>query len=507
MLKILSAEQIKAADAYTIKHEPIASIDLMERASNIFCDWFCEKFTNKNKTVYVFCGTGNNGGDGLAISRLLQEEGFCVKTFVVRYSKSESKDFIINFESLKGIKNFFLREIESEKDFPETESDSYIIDALIGSGLNKPLDGLAEQLVLWLNNINAIKIAVDIPSGLYADKKSAGEIFKADYTFSFELPKLSFLLPENFPYVGEFEFRSIGLSKQFIDEPKTNHYYITKEFISTLIKPRRKFDHKGTYGHALIVGGSYGKIGAVQLAARAALHAGCGLVTVYIPKCGYEIIQTSFPEAMVITDKKEDYISKIKTDIKFSSLGIGPGIGKDEKTAEALFEFLSSLEQPVVLDADALNILSDFPNQLHLIPKNSILTPHPKEFERMFGKSSDHYQRLMLQMVKAVELGIYIILKGANTAIACPDGKIYFNSTGNPGMATAGSGDVLTGIITSLMSQGYSSFESVMTGVYLHGLAGNLAASELSKPFIIASDIINGLSKAFFEIENLRDEI
>jgi len=501
MLKILSAEQIKAADAYTIEHEPIASIDLMERASITFTQWFTQKFTDKNRLICVFCGLGNNGGDGLAISRLLHEKGYCVKTFVVRYADNTSADFALNLQRIKEIKDFALFDVRNENAIPAIEKDSIVIDALFGSGLNKPLEGLAERVVLILNESPSTKVAVDIPSGLFADKKSSGAIFKADFTFSFQLPKFSFLLPENYPYVGEFEFRSIGLNEQFITEQKTNHFYITQEDVSKIIKPRKKFDHKGTYGHALIVGGSYGKIGAIHLAAKAALHTGCGLVTVYIPECGYDIIQSSFPEAMVITDKKENYLSGINPDIKFSAVGIGPGIGKNEKTAEALFEFLSSLNQPVVLDADALNILAEYPNQLHLIPKNSIITPHPKEFDRLFGKSTDHYQRHLLQMVKAVELGIYIILKGANTAIAAPDGNVYFNSTGNPGMATAGSGDVLTGIVTSFMAQGYSSFDSVIAGVYIHGLAGNHASKQLSKPFIIASDIINGLSSAFLELE------
>jgi NAD(P)H-hydrate epimerase len=506
MLKILTAEQFKAADAYTIEHEPIASIDLMERASENFTDWLIDKFNPYDIPVYIFCGLGNNGGDGLAISRMLQEGGYTVKTYIVRYAEKVSADFDVNYKKLQKLsknKNSTLEihDITNENEIPVIEEGAIIIDALFGTGLNKPLEGLAEQVVKKLNESKAIKVAVDIPSGMFADKKSTGLIFKADYTYTFELPKFSFFLPENFPYVGEFEFGTIELNQQFIAEQKTNHFYITQEDVSNIIKHRKKFDHKGTYGHAFIIGGSYGKIGAIHLAAKAALRSGCGLVTVYIPECGYDIIQTSFPEAMVITDKKENYLSNINPDIKYSALGIGPGIGKHEKTVVGLFEFLSTVEQPVVLDADALNILAEHPNQLHLIPKNSILTPHPKEFERLFGKSSDHYQRHLLQMVKAVELGIYIILKGAHTAIAAPDGNVYFNSTGNPGMATAGSGDVLTGIITSLMAQGYTSFESVIAGVYLHGLAGNIAAEKFSKPFIIASDIINSLSDAFLEIE------
>jgi NAD(P)H-hydrate epimerase len=505
MLRILSADQIRAADAYTISHEPIASIDLMERAAQTFCRWFTRHFP-ASKNVYIFCGLGNNGGDGLAIARMLLQKNYCVTACIVRYGGKSSPDFDINYQRLSQTFPDSVHEVKSPADIPSIEKSAVIIDALFGSGLNKPLEGLAEEIVIWLNNQQATKVSVDIPSGLFADKRSEGTIFKADYTFSFELPRYSFLLPENYPYVGEFYFESIGLDKNFIAQQKTSNYYITTTAVAKILRPRKKFDHKGTYGHALIVGGSYGKIGAVYLAAKAALHSGCGLVTAFVPQCGYTILQAALPEAMLLTDKKEKYLTKIKTESRFSAAGIGPGIGTHPKTADALFEFLESINQPVVLDADALNILAGYPNQLHLIPKHSIITPHPKEFERLFGKTADHYQRHLLQSVKAVELNIYIVLKGAHTAIACPDGNTYFNSTGNPGMATAGSGDVLTGIITSFLAQGYNPFEAVILGVFLHGLAGDCVASKLSKPFIIATDIINGLSEAFLKIENCSHE-
>lgn len=501
MLKILSAEQIRAADAYTIQHKPIPSIDLMERAASAFCQWFLGMF-NRNTLVYIFCGLGNNGGDGLAIARMLLNKNYIVSTCIVRHAPHTSTDFAINYNRLKEAYPTSLRDIFSIDNFPAIPAQAVIIDALFGTGLNKPIEGLPAEIIRMINNLShVIRIAVDIPSGLHADRKSEGIIFNANYTFSFELPKYSFLLPENFPYVGHFYIGSIGLDHHFIEQQKTPHYLITPKGVAAMLRPRKKFDHKGTYGHVLLIGGSKGKMGAIHLAAKAALRTGCGLVTVRIPQCGYKIIQTTAPEIMVELDEEEDYLTALESNTRYTSVGIGPGLGTHKKTAKALIHFLEQYPHPLVLDADALNILATHPNYLHLIPKNSIITPHPKEFERLFGQTNDDYQRHKLQTLKASELGIYIILKGAHTAVACPDGNTYFNSTGNPGMATAGSGDVLTGIITSLLAQGYSYFQAAVIGVFLHGLAGDCAARRLAQPALIASDLIESLSDAYITLE------
>ncbi len=503
MLPILSAPQIKAADAYTIANEPVAAVDLMERASVTFCKWFTEKFPDTSKPVFIFCGKGNNGGDGLAVARLLLNQGFTLKVFVVG-NNAPGSDFQINHERLVAINKNILFNIQQENDLPEIPANTTIIDALFGSGLNKPLEGIYKSLIEYLNNIEAVKVSVDIPSGLFCDERSEGIIFKAQHTFSFELPKYAFLLPENNIYVGDFYFESIGLNRHFIQEQITTHWYITFDDIVSRFRPRNKFGHKGTYGHSLIIAGSYGKMGAAALAAKAALHSGSGLVTVYIPQCGYAVLQTAVPEAMVICDEKEKHISAINIEQRnYSAIGVGMALGNHKKTAEALFSFLENQTQPLVLDADALNILAANTNYLHLIPKHTIITPHPKEFERLFGKTENDYERHQLQIRKAVELGIIIILKGANTAIALPDGNTYFNSTGNPGMATAGSGDVLTGIITALLVQGYSAEDAAIMGVYIHGKAGDVAATEKSQTYITATDIIEALSSIFLSIERL----
>jgi NAD(P)H-hydrate epimerase len=501
MLPLLTSTQIKAADAYTIAHEPIASIDLMERASTTFCNWFKQKFTHHTTPVYIFCGTGNNGGDGLAISRILLQHGYTTKTYIVTISQKSTADFDINLNRLNALEAAEVFNIAAEEDFPLINGNAIIIDALFGTGLNKPVEGLFKKLIDYLNTIAATKVAVDIPSGLFCDTLSEGSIFKAHYTLSFQLPKYAFMFPQNFQYVGEFFIENIGLNQNYIQQQIATHYYVTFNHIATLFKKKNKFDHKGTYGHTLIIGGSYGKIGAAVLSARAALHTGCGLVTAYIPACGYNIMQTALPEAMTITDVEENYISAIKKLPAYHAVGIGIGLGKHKKTAKALLNFLTSATTPLVIDADSLNILAEHPNQLHLIPKGSVLTPHPKEFERLFGKSNNDFERHEKQITAAKQLGITIILKGAHTATVTPNGTTYFNSTGNAGMATAGSGDVLTGIITGLLAQGYTPEDAAIAGVYIHGRAGDIAANKKSKSYITATDITDGLSSVFLALE------
>lgn len=501
MLPILSTAQIKAADQYTITHEPIASIDLMERAAAVFCKWFSENFSATNKSIYIFCGKGNNGGDGLAVSRILLKQDYEVKTFIVSSNATPSNDFSINLERLSQTANSKILHIEKPEDFPLIEKETVVIDALFGSGLNKPLEGIFKELIEHLNLCHCHKIAIDIPSGLFSNQHSEGAIFKAQHTFSFELPKYAFLLPENYTYVGNFHFDSIGLNQHFISEQITDTYYLTFNDITTRFRKRKKFEHKGSYGHALLIAGSYGKTGAAILAAKAALHSGCGLATVYTSSCGYNAIQGSLPQAMLLCDEKENFISEIPETNIYSAIGIGPGIGTHKKTATALFQFLEKQNSPLVLDADALNIIATDKRYLHLIPKNSIITPHPKEFERLFGKSENDFERHALQVQQAKALGIIIVLKGANTAIAMPDGNTYFNATGNPGMATAGSGDVLTGIITSLLAQGYSPEDAAIIGVYIHGMAGDVATKNKSQTFITALEIIDSLSSVFMSVE------
>ena len=501
-MKILSTTQIRALDQYTIQHQPISSIDLMEQASAAFCDWFMEQFSHFiDQQIYIFCGPGNNGGDGLAIGRLLQHRFFHINIIHCNISEKVSDDFAINLERLPLREGLTYQKLEKNDNFSKLPEGSIVIDAIFGSGLSRPIIGYWAQLIAYINSLDVTRISVDIPSGLFAEAQSGGAIIKADHTLAFQVPKLAFFMPQNFPYVGQWHIRPIGLSQSFIQETKTAYHYIDLAFAKPLFKRRRKFDHKGTYGKALLVVGSHGMAGAATLSAKAALRAGLGLLTLYVPKTLYTILQIAVPEAMVKVDDNDKDLSELPDTTTYNAIGIGCGLGRATVTKEALSK-ITNIKQALVIDADALNIIAASEQGVGHLPKGCIITPHPKEFERLFGKTGNDFERLGVAIQNAQSLGIFILLKGAHTCVACPNGEVYFNSTGNPGMATAGSGDVLTGIITSLLAQGYSAKEAAILGAFLHGLAGDLSAKEVGQEALIASDIIEGISKAYQLIKN-----
>jgi len=499
-MKLFNATQIRSWDAFTIKNEPISSLHLMERAAITLTNWFIAQFTNTSTPIYIFCGNGNNGGDGLAIGRLLHQASYKVHILVPANASKKSEDNLANLNEIQQIKEVEIIQLSSSQDFPKMEQNAIAIDALFGTGLNNTLQGFYQELVIFLNQQNVTRVAVDIPSGLMADSVSKGAIFKAHYTFSFQQAKLAFLFPENQKYVGKWIAKSIQLSTEFYHTESTNNYFLTKEVALSYYKKRNTFEHKGNFGHAILIMGSYGKIGAAMLSTFACMRAGVGLTTVYAPSCGYSILQTNVPEAMTLTDENETHITDFPDTKKYNAIGIGCGLGMEKATQNAFKTFLQNTNQALVLDADALNIISANPELLNLIPENSILTPHPKEFERLFGKTSNDFERNELQKQKAKDLNCYILLKGAYSCIATPEGKCYFNSTGNPGMATGGSGDVLTGIITGLVAQNYSSEAAVCLGVYLHGLAGDLGVKDIGETSFIARDLITYLTKAFLQL-------
>jgi ADP-dependent NAD(P)H-hydrate dehydratase / NAD(P)H-hydrate epimerase len=493
MQKILNATQIKELDAYTIMHEPVASIDLMERACKAFVKWFAHEF-DSSKRVGIVCGTGNNGGDGAGIARLLHEGGYSVTVWIVRGGVSESTDFKINLSRLKG--KVSVIDIHTDFDFSSFALCHVLVDAIFGSGLSRPTEGIYARVIQAMNETKAIRVAVDIPSGLMVDKPSTGEIVKAHHTISFQVPKLSFLLPECYAFVGNFKLVNIGLDKNYIRQLSTDYFLLEKKDIKSVIRPRSKFDHKGTFGHALLIAGSYGKMGAAVLSAKAALRSGVGLLTVHVPACGYQIIQTAAPEVMASVDPTEFYFANVPSVENYSAVGIGPGIGQDVATVKALRQLLER-GKPMVIDADAINILGANRELIHLIPQESILTPHPKEFQRLMGEWKNNFERLDKQREFSMKTKCIVVLKGAHTAITIPEGKVYFNNTGNPGMATAGSGDVLTGILTGLLAQGYSSTETAIIGVWLHGLAGDFAKRDFGEISLTSTDIIDRLSACF----------
>lgn len=500
---ILSSEQIRRLDQYTIDKQVISSWDLMERASNAFVDCLFQVQDPEPGSLFtILCGTGNNGGDGMAIARLLSEREMHCEVYILPVAKTESEDFRKN-KYLAGEHNISIHEVSAVTDIPEVSEDSIIIDAVLGSGLNRPLDSDWRAVLEEFSYKGKLRIAVDIPSGLFADKPTEFPGFKADLTYTFHCPKLAFFFPENQDEVGDFFILDIELETPSLPEFRSHDNLFTTQHARGVLRERKRFDHKGTFGHALMVAGSYGKVGAAVLTAKAALRAGAGLVSIHAPKSAYQILQISFPEAMVEVDSHEYIWTETSEVNKYAAIGVGPGIGKNELTVKALSELLRKASQPLVLDADALNILAEYPDLWDCLPEDSVLTPHPKEAERLFGKFSDSFERIDNLKSIALAKKIYIILKGGNTVTFCPDGTVWFNNNGNPGMATGGSGDALTGIITGLIAQGYTAKEASLLGVYLHGSAGDFAFLNLEMEALLASDIIDHLGMAFRHLRGL----
>jgi len=493
-MKILSASQIRLADAHTIEHEPVASIDLMERAASACVTWIKKNLSSKN-FFKIFCGPGNNGGDGLAITRLLLDSGFKAEAFIIGGEEKKSPDFLENEKRLKKIAPGAMHDIHSENDLPAFQKEDCIVDALFGTGLSRPLMGLYAVVIRHINEHRHKVISIDMPSGLYPDTPAEGHVIvQADHTLSFQVPKLVFMFSESELFAGQFHVLDIGLDDKYIEGLPSSGNYITKDLFQSFLKPRTRFSHKGKYGHALIIAGSKGKMGAAVLAVKGCLRTGAGLVSARIPETGNNIMQVSCPEAM-IADDEIDFE-------KYTAIGIGPGIGTGDEPAELLKSILQSAKAPLVLDADALNIISVEKELLNQLPVNTILTPHPKEFERLAGKSENGFERHERQLAFSKNHKVIVVLKGAHTCITTPEGNSYFNSTGNAGMAKGGSGDVLTGMITSLLAQKYESLQAALLGVFLHGLAGDIAAEKKGMDGMIARDVVNGIPGAWKEMRN-----
>lgn len=501
-MQILNATQIRAWDQFTIEKTPISSVDLMERAAMAFCEKFQLLYPQKDQSLQVICGPGNNGGDGLAVARMLHFAGYTVEVIICAIGNQTSADFKKNLERLPKQDTIQVYHLHVQDNLAELPPLNLVIDALFGSGLNRPIQGYWANLIAWINEKASTTLAIDIPSGLQSDHIQDGPTIIAKHTIGFQVPKLAYLLPENESYIGHWSIVDIGLHPAYIQAPLSSYRYSSIETIRGLLQIRKPFDHKGTYGHGLLIAGSYGMMGAVQLAAKAGLRSGLGLLSLHVPQLGYDILQISVPEAMVLADDHPKVISQIPALDAYQAIGIGPGLGQAPATQEALWQLLKKVKQPLVIDADALNILAKNNTWLKLIPKNSILTPHPGEFRRLFGKSLDSEKEIQRLQQMAVKLQTVIVLKGAFTRIASPEGVVYFNSTGNPGMAKGGSGDVLTGILTGLMTQGYRALHAALLGVWLHGKAGDLAALKQHPIAMKAGDIIAELGAAYSELSD-----
>jgi hydroxyethylthiazole kinase-like uncharacterized protein yjeF len=502
-MKIFETNDIREIDAFTITHEPVSSSDLMERAASGCATWIAGNLLQNNSMI-IFAGPGNNGGDGWAIARLLADKGFDnIMLYHLRISEIISPDSELNRERLIGQGKVKIAYIRNADDFPELLASEVIIDALFGSGLTRKLDGLSAGLVRHMNASGCRIISIDIPSGLCGDDNTdypEDRIIHANETLTFQFPKRSFFFAENEKYTGKWHIIPIGLHQQILNEKQTCFYFTTTDSLVGKIKKRKAFNHKGTYGHALLIAGSYGMMGATILGARACMRTGTGLLTAHVPEKIYPLIQISVPEAIFSIDPDEFHFTSLPPLDKFSAIAVGPGIGETSETVLALKSLLQQYKKPIVIDADALNILSRNREMIDLLPENALLTPHPLEFDRLAGTSPDGYRRNQRQIEFSRKHKVFIILKGAYSSITFPDGRCYYNSTGNPGMATAGSGDVLTGMILSLLAQGYPPDEAAYIAPFIHGMAGDLAADEKGQQAMIASDIIEHIGNAFNNI-------
>ncbi len=500
-MKIFSKEQIYEGDKLTAEKQNISSTDLMERAGTGIFNWIHMRMQGAQVPIHVFCGIGNNGGDGLVLARHLVTHGYNVKTYVVNCSDKRSKDFLINYDRIKNVTKDWPTLLTCEEEFPEIHQDDIIVDAVFGIGLNKPVDDWVKALFIHFRSTKAYTLSIDIPSGLHTDKAVEDEdaVVWAGYTLSFASAKLVFFLPDTAKYTVQWEILDIGLDQDFLFTTLTEVDLIGKHEVLPMYIPREKFTHKGEMGHSLIIGGSYGKVGAVTLASKAALSIGSGLVSAYIPKCGYIPLQTAFPEAMVITDTHEEFITNVKFSITPNVIGVGVGLGTKTKTVNAFSAFLKANKAPLVIDADGINILSKKKALLKLLPYQTVLTPHPKELERLIGKWKNDFDKIKKVKAFSKEYGFVIVIKGANTITVFED-KLYVNTTGNPGLATAGSGDVLTGVITGLIAQGYNIIAATIFGVYLHGKAADIAIEEYGYQSLIATHVIDYLGDAYLDL-------
>jgi yjeF C-terminal region, hydroxyethylthiazole kinase-related/yjeF N-terminal region len=501
MIKIFNVDEVAVLDNFTIENEPISSIDLVERAAMAFANEY-ERCYSKQKRVTVFAGPGNNGADALAVARLLIEEFYSVKIFLFSPKGEVSPDCEINKNRLKELEAD-IKEVSSAFDPPKLTSEDVVIDGLFGTGLNRPLEGGFAGVVKYINKSEATVVSIDIPSGLFGEDNRENKydsVIKADYTITFGFPKLAFMLAENSQYVGDWKVLDIGIHPDIVEKTETLYTLITEDDVYGIMSSRDKFAHKGNFGHAFLIAGSRGKMGAAQLAAQACLRSGAGLLTAHIPQCGEIIMQTSFPEAMVSIDDNVEHLSVVPDITPYSAIAVGPGMGQHEDSKAALEDVLLSTTKRLVIDADAINIIAANRDLISVIPACSILTPHPKEFDRLVGESATAYERMTKAKAFAQENNVIIVLKGAHTSVFLPNGQVFFNSSGNPGMATAGSGDVLTGVLLGLLAQGCVPELAAIAGVYIHGAAGDLAAASNSEESMIASDIIGMLGKIFKQI-------
>lgn len=505
-MKIFTTQEIRDIDRYTIEHEGVDPMELIERVAEGVAFEIVSRW-RPGRPVVVFAGPGNNGADALAVARLLLDQGYQPEVFLFNIGgdRLSAECAKCREKLLDSPADIYFNEIIDKFALPELSPEHLVVDGLFGSGLHDSIAGGFKSLVQYINDSQATVVSIDVPSGLHGDWNPAAinrNIIHATLTIAIQFPRLAFFMADNADLVGEWKVIDIGLSEKAIASTPARYYLVEQPEVRNALPRRKEFSSKADYGSAMIIAGSYGMMGAAVLAARGALRSGAGRVTVQSPKCGYSVLQTSAPDAMYQYNKGDLFLTEIKLSHDFDAVAIGPGIGTNDATVQALEDFLASRNRPVILDADALNCIARKPAILHNIPVLSVITPHAGEFDRLFGPQPSAQARLQKAVEVAQYYKIFVVLKGHYTAVVRPDGKIYFNSSGTPAMATGGSGDVLTGILASLSAQGMRPEIASIVAVYVHGLAGELAAREHGEYGVTASDIAENAGRAIKAIMN-----
>lgn len=502
-MKIFNTENIRKIDRVTIEEEGVSSQELIRRVAEGVVSEIVGRWSPSTPVV-IFAGSGNNGADALVVGRLLLEAGFYPRILLFNFKgNSLSRDCRQAKHELLSTGYQGLVEIIDRADIPPITPDHLVIDGLFGSGLRDPLEGGFKMLARVISESGASVISIDVPSGMFGDWNArviGRDVVHATLTLAVQFPRLAFFLSDNADLVGRWKVLDIGLSNRAIMETHTKYFYVERDEVREVLRKRKPFSSKADYGHALLFAGCYGMTGAAVLAARGALRSGVGKLTVHSARAAYPVLQSQVPEALFSPDRQEYVISDMSSRFKCTAIGVGPGIGTNDATRGEFETLIKSYKRPMVIDADALNALAQNQALLDHIAPGSILTPHAGEFDRIFGDQTSAEARLLKAIEVSHRYKIMIVLKGHYTATVRPDGKVFFNSSGTPAMATAGSGDVLTGIITSLLAQGYKPEAASVAGVYIHGRAGEIAAETEGDYGTTALDIAQAVGKAIKSI-------
>ena len=500
-MKLFTREQLLAWDKASIDLLYADSSDLMELTGSQ-CALALLDRAPAGRYVF-FCGTGNNGGDGLVMARLLHEQQMGVHVYIIGEPDKGSKDFRLNLQRALDcdVSLEFIHEMPDDEF--DIEHDDVLVDAIIGTGLKGPVEDWRADLIEEINGFTNPIVSIDIPSGLDADaeEEQEGSIIEAAFTFTLQVPKRALLFSENDHFVGKLLIVALALDPEYAEDENCHWQFVNDADLWHVLRPIEKYRHKGNRGHLQIIAGSRGMMGAAMLASYASMRAGAGKVTACVPECGVHMMQTSVPEVLCQSGLGENVCEHFEAVEGATALVIGPGCSAGPEATKMIDTWLRTCKLPAVIDADALNIIAQ-EGWLKRLPQRCVITPHVGEFDRLFGKHYSSFDRLQTQLKISRELKIFILLKGAHTRITAPNGFVYFNSTGNPGMATAGSGDVLSGMIGSFLAQGYEPLDAALLGAFLHGLAGDFAAESRGVDSMIARDIIEFIGDAFVQLRS-----